>query len=620
MAAERGEGQRVTRPVGAVSLEIEFGDSATKARLRAAGGLEGDLRRLALRFHSSVQRSPGTIEVEIDDLLTNLVVLTTWPQPTSVSWDLQLAALATDSTVDAQAVEARLDPVADSPGEISPDDIMDLLGSAWSADLTAFQRRDIAKLLSLRHGANFSVPGAGKTRVGLAAFHALRRTKGIERLVIVGPKSCYESWLYENTQCLDEPLRMEVLSRDVDPAADALIVNYERLDSAVNSLSQWLVARPSMLLLDEAHRMKLGAEGTYGAACLALGPRARHRLILTGTPAPNGVKDLENLFGFVWPGHGRQKVTQAVAGGDLAKASQVLRPLFTRTTKGELGLPPVTTRLTPVTMPPLHQEVYEALVGRFTARAAGSEGDFQALGKIIVYMLMAATSPALLSVGSTRHEPLAYRVPPLSVPDGTPLFELMRDLPNYEMSPKYKEVLAIVAANAAKGRKTLVWSTFIRSLSTLKRILREFSPAVVHGGTEDRDEQIERFRRDPDCMVLLSNPATLGEGISLHHDCHDSVYVDRDFAAGRFLQSLDRIHRLGLAPETETRVTVLASEGTIDEIVAQRLNDKLQFMGQILDDPAVQKLADLDEEPAVGDGLDQRDLQALMGHLRARTS
>ncbi|MET8631657.1 DEAD/DEAH box helicase [Streptomyces sp. NPDC004680] len=602
------------------SLEIGFADGVTRARLRAGSGHEDDLRRLALRFSSSVQRSPGTMEVEIDDLLTNLVALAAWPQPGSVAWEPQLAALATDSALDAQAVAERLDPAAAADGQLGPEQVAGLLGPDWKADLTAFQRRDIAKLLSLRHGANFSVPGAGKTRVGLAVFQALRRTKGVERLLIVGPKSCYESWQYENQQCLGEPLRMDVLSRTADPAADALIVNYERLAGAVNDLGQWLGARPSMLLLDEAHRMKLGADGTYGAACLALGPRSRHRLILTGTPAPNGVRDLENLFGFVWPGHGRQKVTQAVAGGDLAKASQVLRPLFTRTTKGELGLPPVTTTVRPVPMPPVHEEVYEALVGRFSARAAGSEGDFLALGKIIVYMLMAATSPALLAVGTTRYEPLAYQVPPLPVPEGTPLFDLMRDLPSYEMSPKYRETLAIVAQNAARGRKTLVWSTFIRSLNTLEHILREFSPAMVHGGTEDREAQIDRFRNDPGCMVLLSNPATLGEGISLHHHCHDAVYVDRDFAAGRFLQSLDRIHRLGLAPDTQTRITVLASQGTIDEVVAQRLADKLQFMGGILDDPAVQQLADLDEEPVEGGGLGQRDLQALMGHLRARTA
>lgn len=609
----------MTEQTTSPSLVIGFGDSVTTARLRAGDGFQDDLRRLALRFRSAIQRSAGMMEVELDDLLTNLVALAAWPQQNTVSWDPQLAALATDSAVDAQAVAASLDPAESTDKGVSPDMVGDLLGSSWIGDLTSFQKRDIAKLLSLRHGANFSVPGAGKTRVGLAVFQALRRSQGLERLLIVGPKSCYEAWQYENAECLAEPLRMEILSRTLDPAVEALIVNYERLDGALNDLGHWLAARPSMLLLDEAHRMKLGADGTYGSACLALGPRARRRLILTGTPAPNGVKDLENLFGFVWPGHGRQTVIQAVAGGDLAKASQVLRPLFTRTTKGELGLPPVETTVRYLPMPPLHKEVYEALLGRFSARAVGSEADLQALGKVIVYLLMAATSPALLSVGTTRYEPLAYQVPPLNISQDTPLFDLMRDLPNYEMSPKYQETLAIVADNATRGRKTLVWSTFIRSLRTLERILTRFSPAMVHGGTEDRDEQLTRFRNDPNCMVLLSNPATLGEGISLHHDCHEAIYVDRDFAAGRFLQSLDRIHRLGLGSADQTRITVLASEGTIDEVVAQRLNDKLHFMGRILDDPAVQELADLNEEPSVGGGLDQRDLRALMGHLNAPT-
>jgi len=605
-------------PADAPSLNLSLAAEVTRARLTARPGLEDDLRRLAVSFQTSTHRSRGVIEVELDDLLTNLEVLSGWPHTTDgdVTWDVQLQALVVDSIQDAQAVSNRLG-TPDAPGAISPDSILEALGPQWNADLTAFQQRDIAKLLSLRHGANFSVPGAGKTRVGLAVFQALRRQEGIERLLIVGPKSAYGAWQYENTECLQPPLSIEIADGAPSGTTDVIIVNYERLPNMVNTLGRWLTERPSMIILDEAHRMKLGAYGAYGAACLALGPRARRRLILTGTPAPNGVRDLENLFGFVWPGTGRRSVLRAVDGGDLVAASRALKPLFTRTTKSELDLPPVETTLRVVPLPPLHAEIYEALVGQFSARAAGSEGDFQALGRILVYMLMAATSPALLTVGTTRYEPLAYQVPPLPVPERSTLYQLMQDLPAYEMSPKYQEILAIVRENADQGRKTLVWSTFIRSLNTLQRVLSPFDPAMVHGGTPDRDEQIERFRKDPDCMVLLSNPATLGEGISLHHECHDAVYIDRDFAAGRFLQSLDRIHRLGLRRDITTRITVLASEGTIDEVVATRLAQKLTFMGGILDDPAVQQLADLDEEPAIGGGLDRGDLQALMGHLRA---
>ena len=116
-------------------------------------------------------------------------------------------------------------------------------------------------------------------------------------------------------------------------------------------------------------------------------------------------------------------------------------------------------------------------------------------------------------------------------------------------------------------------------------------------------------------MVLLSNPATLGEGVSLHQVCNDAVYVDRDFAAGRFMQSLDRIHRLGLAPDTVTRITVLVANATIDELVEARLATKLKFMGGILDDPAVLALSDLDEEPTASVGMDAADLAALVGYL-----
>ncbi|KRD14190.1 DNA helicase [Mycobacterium sp. Root265] len=600
------------------SLTLGFAAEVTRVRLASRPGLEDDLRRFAANFQTSIQRSPGSIEIEIDDLLTNLETLNRWPHtaPGEVTWDAQLQALVVDSLQDAQTVSDRL-RTPDISVEANADSVLEILGPEWNADLTSFQRRDIAKLLLLRHGANFSVPGAGKTRVGLAVFQALRRREGLERLLIVGPKSSYGSWQFENTECLSPPLSMEIVDGAPAGTSDALVVNYERLPNMVNLLGRWLAERPSMIILDEAHRMKLGADGAYGSACLALGPRSRRRLILTGTPAPNGVKDLENLFGFVWPGTGRRSVLRAVGGGDLAAASQSLRPLFARTTKGELDLPPVETSLRRIPLPPLHAEIYAALVGQFSARATGFEGDFQALGKILMYMLMAATSPALLAVGTTRYEPLSYQVPPLPVPERSSLYRLMQDLPAYEMSPKYQEVLAIVRENAARGRKTLVWSTFVRSLKTLERVLAQFGPAVVHGGTPDREGEIRRFRTDPACMVLLSNPATLGEGISLHHECHDAVYVDRDFAAGRFLQSLDRIHRLGLAKDVTTNITVLVSENTIDEVVAVRLADKLTFMGTILDDPAVQQLADLEEEPAVGGGLDRGDLEALMGHLRA---
>ncbi|MET7907643.1 DEAD/DEAH box helicase [Streptomyces avermitilis] len=605
----------MTESATETSLHLGFDATRTRVVLKTTDQYRQDLVQLAARFRTGGQLGPLTASVALDELLTDLGVLSSWPHHVGVEWAPELRSLVAGVVQDANTVKGRLAGSETYP-EVASSDVLNMLGDTWEAELNTFQRRDIAKLLSLGHGANFSVPGAGKTRVALAVYAAQKAERKVSRVLVVCPKSAYEAWRYETAVCFSYPLRTHVLDGSLDQWAEVLIVNYERLDRSLPLLAGWLKSAPSMIILDEAHRMKLGARGTYGAACMALGPLAERRLILTGTPAPNGSKDLENLLGFVWPGHGQRTVVQAVAGGDLAYASTVLRPLFTRTTKQELGLPPMRLRTRYVDMPDLHAEIYSSLVSGMSGGAARE--DLSSLGKSALRLLMAATSPALLVEGGSRYEPLVYQLPPLEIPAGSSLYSLMQNLPDHELSPKYKEVVAIVAENAERGRKTLVWTTFVRSLTTMAQMLEKYCPAVVYGGTPDRDEQLRRFREDPSSMVLISNPATLGEGISLHHVCHDAVYVDRDFMAGRFLQSLDRIHRLGLAPDTETRVTVLAARNTIDEVVEVRLDQKLEFMGKILDDPTVQQLADLEEEPSVAAGLAPSDMEALLRHMGSR--
>ncbi|WP_224166705.1 DEAD/DEAH box helicase [Arthrobacter sp. StoSoilA2] len=592
-------------------LDLRFSLMAGRVDLSCDEGNSPHLRMLATRFSTSLSLHKTSISIELDDFLVNLRELARWPaDDVDVRWDGALLRLVEGNVQDSTLVDARLN--AEEVNQLP----VPVLPPNWVAPLTEHQTRDLSKLMALNHGANFSVPGAGKTRASMAIYAARRAAGSIERMLVVCPKSAFESWEYEAGVCFQgEPMTTHVWTGGLPPDADILLVNYERLPNSLPPLITWMKAASTLLVLDEAHRMKLGSAGAWGSACLTLGPYATNRLILTGTPAPNGSRDLESLFSFVWPGQGRAAVQRAVAHEDLAVASRALKPLFTRTTKSELDLPPVDISIRRVDLPPLHREIYDALLGQGKLALASEAGDMAALGKILLYLLMAATSPALLAVGSDKHEALPYRVPPYLVPEGATAMELLRDLPLYELNPKYQEVRSIVEKNAAKGRKTLIWSTFVRNLKSLERMLAEFNPALIHGGTIDRDEELKRFRQDPTCAVLLSNPATLGEGVSLHHACHDAVYVDRDFSAGRFLQSLDRIHRLGLAPSTITKITVLAATGTIDEVVEDRLARKLEFMGGILDDPNVRVLGDLEEEVDESVGMDMSDLAALTSYL-----
>lgn len=597
-------------------LDLQLSTTAGKVAISCDQPKTDALQALRRQFHSASSLGSTEFEVELDDFLVNLRQLALWPRTDSdIRWQPELLRLVEGNARDASIVQARLLDEGRRTGELDFP-----RGGEWTAPLTEFQRNNIAKLLSMEHAANFSVPGAGKTRVTLAVFQARRAAGSVHRMLVVCPKAAFESWQNEAASCFDTPLRVAIMDTALPPQGDIVLVNYERLPDARAVLVGWLRMRPAMLVLDEAHRMKLGPAGAWGAACLSLGPYAAHRMILTGTPAPNGAKDLENLFTFVWPGQGRRAVAHALGSNDLAVASRLLLPLFCRTTKADLRLPPVDVVVRRIQLPPLHRELYNALLGQLSGERRDGRDDMESLGKVLLYLLMAATTPALLATGASRHEPLPYRVPPIVPRPGSSFGELMRDLPQYELSPKYLEVLKIVAENAARGRKTLVWSTFVRNLKTLEAMLARFAPALVHGGTVDRADQLHKFRTDPGCFVLLSNPATLGEGVSLHHECHDAVYVDRDFSAGRYLQSLDRIHRLGLAPGTRTQIHVLVAEDTIDELIELRLAAKLQFMGGVLDDPAVTELADLAEEPSETVGMDDRDRQALLSYLGAHAS
>jgi hypothetical protein len=70
-------------------------------------------------------------------------------------------------------------------------------------------------------------------------------------------------------------------------------------------------------------------------------------------------------------------------------------------------------------------------------------------------------------------------------------------------------------AESDPPRKTLVWSNFVRNLKVLQRELAALQPAVIHGAVsaEDREAEIRRFRHDPDCLLLLANPAAMSEGL-----------------------------------------------------------------------------------------------------------
>ena len=54
---------------------------------------------------------------------------------------------------------------------------------------------------------------------------------------------------------------------------------------------------------------------------------------------------------------------------------------------------------------------------------------------------------------------------------------------------------------------------------------------------------------------------------------------------------MDRIHRLGLAPDQKTSIEILVSKGTIDERVSARLTAKVNALSNFLQDEHLVKAA-----------------------------
>lgn len=540
-----------------------------------------------------------------------------------------------DLVARAKASRAELDKVRKEPADLDPGAVEQLLeGTRFKRPLRSFQVRDLNRLLALEHGANFSVPGAGKTTVAYAVYEAERKRGRVDRLLVISPISAFESWEGEAIECLkDGPTPVRYAGGKVPARAEVVVTNYQRLAASYEHIATWVREHKVMLVLDEAHRMKKGRSGEWGTACLDLAYLAVRRDILTGTPAPQGPRDFVALVDFLWPNEALRILPNdalvAHPPDDVGpRVATTLRPLFTRTNKAELDLPPVAMKVHQVPLESLHREIYEAMRqiygNQIAAMSRREASDFAAKGRMVVYLLEAATNPKLLAAGSMGDSDV-FRHPPLEIPPGSKLADLVASYNLYETPAKFKQLAALVEANAKLGRKTLIWSNFVRNLLALERQLGVYKPALAYGGlsaysndaeARTRATEISRFRDDADCMVLLANPAAISEGISLHHACHDAIYLDRTFNAGQYLQSLDRIHRLGLDPDQETRFTFLVTTETIDEVVDARVRIKAERLGEMIDDPNLASVALPDDED-YGEVIDDPDdLVALFAHLR----
>ncbi len=496
------------------------------------------------------------------------------------------------------------------------------------------QIRDVKQLLILKHGANFSVPGAGKTTAILAVYSVLKHFNLVTKLFVTSPINAFISWEDEIKNIFDVPLSVRRLTTFdlLNPAdilannPDVLLVNYEKLRRDISSLIPYFFQNDVHLILDESHRIKSGINNLSYAQITKLSDLAKRRDILSGTPMPQSYLDLEPQFAFLWPAE--RIIPEESTLRDDTKIEQInssIKDLYVRTTKKELGLKDPVISYIPIDMGPLQNELYRLFKSETARLLSGMDNPnnlvFRKIGKSVVRLLQAATNPMLLGANDEYDEDIR------SLPDPAKIWALLEEFVKYEKPAKIEFLKQRVEyiLNESSDNKIVIWSYFVRNIQLLERLFKNYNPVSIYGGIatgSDEDEtyregRIRKFHEDSSCRLMIANPQACGEGISLHRVCHHAIYLDRSFNAAHFLQSVDRIHRLGLENTVSTYIDILISKNTIDELLIDRLNEKILNMGEILDDPYLRTMAydPADIPPSEDDGIDSRDIDALKKHV-----
>lgn len=462
-------------------------------------------------------------------------------------------------------------------------------------------------LTVMKRAANFSVPGAGKTAMTYGAFAYLSSPEisEVNKILVISPLNAFAAWRTEYEKVFGLKRKLHYLNlRDKKynnnvgaivhdwVQANVITINYESLQSRLNLIND-LIDSKTMLVFDEVHRVK-GIGGQRAKAALKLSHAPHYRYVLTGTPIPNGFQDIYNFLHLMYPDEYSSFFAwdlNELKNIDAEDVNKKLAPFFWRTNKKDLYVPIPDPDIIKIVNPSSEQQL---LTKAIYENEKGTLATF-------IRLLQASTNPELLEqninyqdlglidADSSIWNKKSLKIKRNNISDAATYKKY--DLQHME-SPKFILGINLIEKLVAQGKKVLVWGMFVGTMQKIADTLNEkgINTTLIYGATpkDDREKMIDNFRTG-DAQVLVSNPNTLGESISLHQTVHDAVYFEYNFNLTFMLQSRDRINRLGLSQNQYTRYYYLMTKGDIahmgfiDSTVYRKLKDKEKVMLDAID-------------------------------------
>lgn len=470
----------------------------------------------------------------------------------------------------------------------------------------------------LQKTGNFSVPGSGKTSSVYGMYTYLNNLDKVDKIVMVGPKNSFMSWIDEYEACFENN-NFNVLNVQDFPTikdkrrailydsggVDLVLLNYEILPSLEREVSEIIDSR-TLLVFDEVHKIK-NPRGIRAHSALEISVETQFLVALTGTPIPNGYQDIFNFLNLIYPqdynnffGFSLSTLNEP-SQNDIELINDRIQPFFCRTTKEDLGVPkPKEDIIIEVDASKQLNDIFHILANKYKKNAL----------TFFIRVLQLESDPKMLlnKINSDEYAKiLDIYNPNVEKIDYVDYSEQIQTLINQtEETEKFSILIKLARELVQENKNIIIWCIFIDSMKNIYQKLKNngISCAIISGETEyeERISIINEFRKG-NIKVLISNPHTLAESVSLHKNCHDAIYYEFSYNLVHLLQSKDRIHRLGLLDSDYTQYYFLLTnfnfeheKYSLSRKVYERLMEKEELMLDAIDNHQLEILPTEEED------------------------
>ena len=419
-----------------------------------------------------------------------------------------------------------------------------------TTSLLPHQQPAVDKLIRSRVAGLFMDMGTGKTRTAIE-FARLRQAK-IDRLIWYCPVSLKDTIHHEIQKhtdsgdaaiCLfDEFTNPRTVSRN----AFWYIVGLESMSASdrVVLTTHELTTENTFVVVDESSYIK-GHAAKRTQRLIAIGERARYRMILTGTPISQGVVDLYAQMRFLSPQILGYRSFYSFAANHLEYSDKFpglivrahhtghlaaeMQPYIYQVTKEEcLDLPKKIFDERRYAMTAAQRDLYDQAKREILLDTDPADFD-----SYIIFRLFTALQQIVCGYWNRRDPETGEQT----------LLEVRHER---------LDMLDAVLNDIPEAAKVIIWCKHLYAVrqivASLTARFGQGTAAEYHGDNQhQRDAELARFRAravPSAARFFVATQATGGHGLTLN-EAHYVIFYENEFNYSHRLQAEDRCHRIG---------------------------------------------------------------------------